>query len=221
MRGVRLVSWLLIVAAAVTAFGVFMPVIDAPLGGRVLSKRETLSLHDAVTHRKLVRRLLVAYRGSEATRVGGALLPKVVPHTGRAKEYFGDAADAMDSLSGVSDADVKHASAGLVALTWIIIGLGALTIALVFFDAVNGRYQRGRVIGALALAVGSAAIAIAVRIGCGLVVFEANGEVGSSVTSLGYGATAMPVAALVAVASAIALLVMLVRNRARVSLPAA
>lgn len=221
MRGVRLASWLLIVAAAVTALGVFMPVIEAPLGGRVMSKRETLSLRGAASNRKLVRRLLAAYHGSHATKVGGTVLGKVMPHAGRAKEYLGDASDAMDTLSGITDDDIKQAGTALLALTWIVLGLCGLTIAMVFFDAVNARYRRGRVIGALLLAVIVAAIAIAVRIGCGLVVFEANDEVGSSLTSLGYGATLMPIAAIVVVGAAIALLVMLVRTPARASVAAA
>ncbi len=221
MHGVRLVSWLLIVAAAVTALGVVMPVVEAPLGGRVMSKRETLSLRGAASHRKLVRRLLAAYHGSHATQVGGTVIGKVLPHAGRAKEYLGDASDAMETLSGVSDDDITHAGTALVALTWFVLGLCGLLIALVFFDAVNGRYQRGRVIGAMILAVLVAAVAIAIRIGCGLVVFEANDEVGSTWASLGYGATLMPIAALVAVGSAIALLVMLVRGRTRASVRAA
>ncbi|GEM_PF-1531128 len=224
MRGVRLVSWLLIVAAAVTALGVVMPMIEAPLGGRVMSKRETLSLRGAASNRKLVRRLLAAYHGNRATQVGGSVIGKVLPHAGRAKEYLGDASDAMDTLSGISDDDITHAGTALLALTWIVLGLCGLTIALVFFDAVNGRYQRGRVIGAMIVSVLVAAIAIAIRIGCGLVVFEANDEVGRSLTSRGYGATLMPIAAIVAVGSAIALLVMverLVRSRARASVRAA
>jgi hypothetical protein len=210
---VRLASWIIIVAAAVTALGVFMPVIEAPLGGHVMSTRETLSLRDAARDRKRVRELLAAYRRSHATKLGGAVIGKVLPHAGRSKAYLGDANDAMDTLSGIDDDDVAHAGTALVALVWLVIGLCGLTIALVFFDAVNRRYHRGRVIAAVILAVVVAAIAIAIRIGCGLIVFEANDEIGAAVTSLGYGATVMPVAAIVAVISALALLVMCVRAR--------
>ena len=218
MRRVRLVSWILIVAAAVTALGVFMPVIEAPIGGHVMTSRETLSLRGAARNRKLVRKLLAAYRGSRATKLGGAVLGQVVPHAGRTKEYLGDANDAMETLSGISDADVRHAGTALVALTWLVIGMCGLAIALVFFDTVNGRAHRGRTIAALVLVIVVAALAVAIRIGCGSVVFEANDEVGRSMTSLAYGATVIPVAASVAVASAIALLVMCVRPRARANL---
>ena len=215
MSDVRLASWIMIVAVAVTALGVFMPVIVAPLGGHVMSTRETLSLRGAARDRKRVRELLAAYRRSHATKLGGAVIGKVLPHAGRAKAYLGDANDAMDTLSGIDDDDVAHAGTALVALIWLVIGLCGLTIALVFFDAVNRRSHRGRVIAAVILAVVVAAIAIAIRIGCGLVVFEANDEVGAAVTSLGYGATAMPVAAIIAVISAVALLVMCVRGSER------
>ncbi len=97
----RLASWIFIVATVVTALGVFLPVLEVPVAGHVVSRRETLSLHGAATNRRLVRRLLAAYRHSHATRVGGAVITKITPHAGRwAKDYLEDAGDAMDTLSG-------------------------------------------------------------------------------------------------------------------------
>jgi hypothetical protein len=205
----RLASWIFVVAAAVTALGVFLPVLE--VAGHVISKRETLSLHGAVHDRAMVRKLLGAYRKHEAMRhvVGG-----ITPHTGgRVKDYLEDAGDAMDTLSGVSDDDARDAGIALLVLTWVVIGLAAVMIALVFFDVVGGVYHRGRIIGALVLAVVLGAIALALRIGCGMVVFEVNDEIGALAVRLGIATIVMPVAAMTAVACSIALLVLHVRSR--------
>lgn len=205
----RLASWIFVVAAAVTALGVVLPLLE--VAGHVISKRETLSLHDAANNRALVRKLLGAYRKHEAIRqvVGG-----ITPHTGgRVKGYLEDADDAMDTLSGISDDDAKQAGRALVILTWFVIGLAALMIALVFFDVVGGVYHRGRIIGALALAVVLAAVSVSLRIGCGVVVFEVNDEIGSEAVRLGITTTVMPIASITALACAIVLLVLHVRSR--------
>jgi hypothetical protein len=205
----RLASWIFVVAAAVTALGVFLPLLE--VAGHVISKRETLSLHAAANDRALIRKLLGAYRRHEAMRhvVGG-----ITPHTGgRVKGYLEDAGDAMDTLSGISDDDAKQAGRALVVLTWFVVGLAALMIALVFFDVVGGVYHRGRIIGALVLAVVLAAIAVALRIGCGMVVFEINDEIGSEAVRLGIATIVMPVASITALACAIVLCVLHVRSR--------
>jgi hypothetical protein len=203
-----------IVCAVVAALSVFMPVLDVPVAGHVMSKRETLSLHGAASNRRLIRKLLATYRHNNAARIGGALVGKATPHTsGRAKDYLEDAGDAMDALSGISDEDAKQAGRALLALTWIVIGLCALMTALIFFDVVTGVYHRGRIIGALVVALLVAALAIAIRIGCGMVAFEANDELGAAAVELGIATIAMPAAAIGAVLSGIALLVLDVRSR--------
>lgn len=202
-----------IVCAVMTALSVFMPVLDVPVAGVVISKRETLSLHGAASNRRLVRRLLAAYRHNSATRVGSAVLGKVTPHAGgRAKDYLEDAGDAMDTLSGISDDEAKQAGRALVALTWIVIGLCALMAALVFFDVVSGVYHRGRIIGALVIAVLIAAIAIAIRVGCGMVAFEANDELGAAAVELGVATIVMPAAAIGALLSSVTLLALMLRS---------
>ena len=207
----RLASWIFVVAAAITALGVFLPLLE--VAGHVISKRETLSLHGAAGNRALVRKVLGAYRKSEALHLQ-RVVGKVTPHTGgRAKDYLEDAGDAMDTLSGISDDDAKQAGRALLILTWFVIGLAAVMIALVFFDVVGGIYHRGRIIGALVLAVVLAAAAIAIRVGCGMVVFEVNDEIGAEAVRLGVATIVMPVAALTALANVVAVLVLHVRSR--------
>jgi hypothetical protein len=207
----RLASWIFVVAAAVTALGVFLPLLE--VAGHVISKRETLSLHGAANNRALVRKVLGAYRKYEVMGMRPAV-NRITPHTGgRVKDYLEDADDAMDTLSGISDDDAKQAGRALLILTWFVIGLAAVMIALVFFDVVGGVYHRGRIIGALVLAVVLAAIAVSVRIGCGMVVFEVNDEIGSEAVRLGIATIVMPLASITALACSIALLVLHVRSR--------
>jgi hypothetical protein len=205
-----LASWILIAAAVACALGVFLPVLE--VAGHVISKRETLSLHGAANNRALVRKLLATYRKSEALHVDHAI-GKVSPHSGRAKEYLDDTTDAMDTLSGISDEDAVQAGRALVILTWIVIGIAAMAVALIFFDVVSGTFHRGRIIGAVLVTLILAALAIAIRIGCGLVAFEANDELGAELVRLGVAATLMPAAALVTFGSAVTLLVLHVRSR--------
>jgi len=207
----RLASWIFVVAAAVTALGVFLPLLE--VAGHVISKRETLSLHGAANNRAMVRKVLGAYRKYEVMGMRPAV-NKITPHTGgRVKDYLEDADDAMDTLSGISDDDAKQAGRALLILTWFVIGLAAVMIALVFFDVVGGVYHRGRIIGALVLAVVLFAIALVVRIGCGMVVFEVNDEIGSEAVRLGIATMVMPIASITALACSIALLVLHVRSR--------
>ena len=100
-----------------------------------------------------------------------------------------------------------------MVLTWFVIGLAALMIALVFFDVVGGDYHRGRIIGALVLAVVLASIGISVRVGCGMVAFEVNDEIGAEAVRLGIATIVMPIAAITALACSIVLLVLHVRSR--------
>ena len=207
----RLASWIFVVAAAVTALGVFLPLLE--VAGHVISKRETLSLHGAANNRALVRKLLGAYRRSEALQLQH-VVGKVTPHTnGRVKDLFEDAGDAMDTLSGISDDDAVQAGRALWIVTWFVIGLATLMIALVFFDVVGGVYHRGRIIGALVLAIVLAAIALSVRVGCGIVVFEVNDEIGAEAVRLGIATMVMPIAAITTLACSIALLILHVRSR--------
>jgi len=210
---VRLASWIFIVCAVVTALSVFMPVL-AVGGSTIVLKRQTLSLHGAAENRKLVRKLLAASRHSHALKLGSVALGKATPHAGgRTKDYLEDASDAYDTVSGISDDDVKQAGRGLLALTWILIGLCAAMTALVFFDVVGGVFHRGRIIGALIISLIVAALCVAVRIGLGMVVFEANDELGAAAVSLGGGALVMPLAAISAVLFCVGLLVLEIRSR--------
>lgn len=179
-----------------------------------MSKRQTLSLHGASQNRKLVRKVLAASRRSDMLKMGNAALGKASSHAGaRTRSVIEDAGDAYDTLSGISDEDVQQAGRGLVALTWIIIGLCAAMIALVFFDVVGGVFHRGRIIGAIVVSLIVAAIGVAVKIGIGMVVFEANDDLGTSAFSLGVAAWVMPLAAISALLACIALLVLEIRSR--------
>jgi hypothetical protein len=207
--GMRIASWIFVACAVVAALGVFLPAIE--VGSHVISRRQTLSLRQAASDRQTVRKLLAAYRRTGATHA--SLVSKANSHaTGALKDVLGDASDAMDTLSGISDDDARHAGTALLVVVWTFVGLCAAMALLIFLDVVAGRYQRWKIITALVIAIVVAAIAIAIRYALGEVAFEANDEIGREAIAVGSAATVIPVSAVGAVCAIVTLLVMHVRS---------
>jgi len=207
MMALRIASWIVVVCALVGALGIVMPAFEVPIAGHVMSKRETLSLRKAAGDRALVRKVLAAYRGSAGTRVGGKVLAKVRPHAhGRLDEYLGDASDAMDTLSGISDDDARTYGTLFAVVLWSFVGLNVAMAVFALVGVVRGRYRRAHLVVDVVLAVVVAAVGAAIFYGCKLAVFEANDEIGSDVLALGsapYVILAVVVGALVATVAAL------------------
>jgi hypothetical protein len=214
MSGLRIASWIFIVCALVCAIGVFVPAFELPVGGHVVSKRENISLRKAVENRNLLRKLLAAYRGTGGKHGAGKLVATLAPHTGgRLKSALDDANDAMDTLSGISDDDAKTFGTILFVVVWSFVGLDLVMALLVFLDAVNGTYRRGRIIGALVISVVVTAVAVAILLGCKAAVFEANDEIGAEVLALGSAPYVILAAAIGALGSIVAMLGLDIRSR--------
>jgi hypothetical protein len=208
----RIASWIVVACALVCALGMFVPAFEVRVAGHVVSKRATLSLHKAAGDRELVRRLLAGFRASGGRRVGDKLVSIARPHAGsRLRGYLEDASDAMDTLSGVSDEDVRTYGTIFAIVVWGFLALDALMAAFVFVDVVGGRFRRGHLIVAIVLGVLVAAIAIAIRWGCGEAVAAANDELGAQALWLGSAPTVLVVGAIGAVVAAIATLVLHLR----------
>lgn len=209
----RLVGWIFVVCAVATALGVFLPIVEMRVGHVVATKREKLSLFHASEERTMVRRLLAAYRHANRHHLEKSA-GKVLSHLhGAAKDYAEDASDAMDTLSGISDEDARRAGIALVILCWTIVGLAAAMVLIVAAGVINDRYRRWQLVLASILAFLQAALCVGVRIGIDMAVFEANDELGANVVANGAAATLLPVAAAGTFLSAIALVVMHVRQR--------
>lgn len=211
MSGVRVASWIFVACALTCAIGIFVPAIELRIGGHVLSKRTSLSLRQAAGDRDLVRKLLAASRGAQHTHAGN-LVHKVAPHaSGTLKDVLGDANDAMDTLSGISDDDAKTAGLVITIVVWAFFVACLAMALLVFLDVVGGEYHRWRLVTALAIATVVAAIGIAIRYACTEVAFEANDELGRDAVGLGAATLVIPITAIGAFCAAITLLVLHVR----------
>ena len=204
----RVAGWAFVMCTVLGAIGAFLPSIELRLGGSAVSKRTQLSLHAASSDRELVRRLLVAYRGSAPRRVGAELVRTVSPRaSGRTRAALDDARDAMDTLDEVGDDDVRTAGMVFAITLWTLLGLQAAMAGLVFTELMRDGYRQSCLVAALVLSVVVAATAIALHLGCREVVWQANDEVGRTAVALRVGAYVLPVAAIGSLIAAIVLVV--------------
>jgi hypothetical protein len=204
---VRLASWVFVIAAVLGAIGVFLPSVELQLGGTSVSRRTRISLYTASRDRDLVRRLIAAYHTSSKRKLSGDLVRTVSPRVGgRVRSVLEDARDAMDMLDDTSDDDVRTAGAGFTAALAALLALDAVMILLVFPSLMRGTFRRGPLIGALVASLLATAIAGALHLACREAVWRANDEVGVTTVALAAGAYVIPLAALVNLAAAIALL---------------
>lgn len=198
----RVTAWLFVVCAVLAALGVVLPSFQLELRGVSLGRRMSLSLYQAHEDRDFVRRVLAAYRRNRHRRDLEDLT-----RNGR----LADAHDAMTSLDAIQDEDIRAADRVLAIVIWAFVALQAITAALVFAGNVRGGHRRGPVIAALALAVVTAAVAIAIHVGCREAVFEANDDLGYAAIALAVGAYVIPIASVATVIAG----VVLVRASAR------
>lgn len=201
----RVAAWLLVACAMLGAVSLFVPSFELQAHGRI-SKRAELSLYAAGQRREVMRRMLAGYRSTSHRKLGGEAVRKAAPRAGgRTREALEDVRDAMDTLDGLTDDDVRTAGIGLVAAVWTLVGLEAVLAGLVFVGLVRSGHRRGRLIGALIVAVVVAALASALHVGVQLAAWEANDEVGRNVVALAPGAYLLPAAALLGLVLAIGL----------------
>ena len=194
----RVVSWLFVLCALAAATGVFMPCLELTA---VRTKHGEVSLYQASTHRAIARRLIAAYHKSHARALGELLVDAAVKHS--KNEYAGDVDDAMTTLDTVSDQDVARAGTALVVVIWLFLLLQAIGALLVLGQLVGDVWRRRRLIAIVALALVSAAIAVALMLGAREAAWQANDEIGHAVVGAGPGVYVMTGATLVALACSI------------------
>ncbi len=200
-------SWAFVVCAVLSAIGVFLPSFELSIHGWSLGRRTSLSLHQAHEDRDFVRRVLSAYRRSEHRRDLEAITAAKVPTKIADKAHLGDAHDALTSLDDVSDDDIRLADKALTITIWAFLALQALTAGLVFVGNVRGEHRKGYLIAALASAILTCVVAIAIHIGCRQAVWEANDDLGYAALHLASGAYVIPIAAAGTVIAGVVLLV--------------
>lgn len=208
----RIAAWLSIAFAVASAIAVFLPGVELQIGGVSLGKRASISLYKAARERDLASALMEKYHATGGRKLGEKAADALLQHAHKhaKKAHVDDARDAMDTLDSVSDSDVKTAGQALVVLTWSFF-LVVLVLVIVMFGTTNEAFTRRRAIAGVAIAVVLAAVAVAVRFGWGMVVAEANDELGVDSFALGIGADLMAIAAVASLGAAIAVLVLRLR----------
>ncbi len=211
---VRIASWTFVACMLLGMICVFLPSAEVQVGGVAVSHRATLSLYRAETNREVVRRWLQLYGHSSSKRMGGALVAALLPHTrGAINDHLGDVHDAMTDLEGVSDEDVKTAGTVLAILLWSFLALHVLAGGLVVRGLVRQRHRGFGLALLMLLAIVIAGVAVALYFAWGAAVFEVNDDIGKDVVGLALGAYVAPVAALLALGSAVVIAVGQLRRR--------
>jgi hypothetical protein len=200
---VRLASWLFVLCMLAAAIGFFVPALELQLGGASISKRTSRSLYQVHEDREFMRHALSAYRGTRARGAAESALKKLgkkIP--ARLRDPLGDVQDAMDTLDGVNDADVRHADTALAISIFGYCALAGLAALLVFLEAVAGTYRKRRLYAACGFAVILAIAGIAVHVGLRAVAAELNDDL-VPVFGLRGGAYLIPIAAVGGLVAAI------------------
>jgi hypothetical protein len=202
---VRIASWAFVLCTLLGVVAVFAPCIQLSIGDK-----RGVSIYKVQADRVLAQRFIVGYGKHKKT--SSAFVVALLPRTkGKAHDVLDDASDAMSTLDDVSEDDAKTAGKVLQTVVWSFLLLSVVGGGLVLRQVVQGDYRRGPTIAAAGITLLTSAIAIAIRVGCGEVVFEANDEIGKAAFELGWGAWAMPAATLAALATGLALVVLTVR----------
>ena len=209
----RALAWAFIVATVVSAVGVFLPSFSAEqVRGVSLGKHASLSLYQVTTKRELARAVVAANHAGARTPVGAAVLAVMSPrYAGKISSTLVDVGDASRTVDELGADDVGTLGTVLAVVVYGFLALHALVLALIFGDTIEDRFRRKRLIAALVVAVVVAGVAVAIYVISRTAVSEANAEIGVSVLRLGTGAYMTTIAALVALASAVALLIKHVR----------
>lgn len=206
----RIAAWLSIAFAVISAIAVFMPGLELRIAG-LSTKSTSVSLWNAALDRDKPRRMIEVYQGLHGRQLGA----KILKHVGN-RAHADDARDAMETLDEVDPEDVRKAGYALVGLAF-----GYLALIAGFFALASGAVRehvtasKRRVIATAVVALLAAAVAIAVRVAWGMVLGEAEEEIGKTSLQIGFGAFLMPVGACGAFAASVAVAVLRLRDGAQ------
>jgi hypothetical protein len=211
---VRVASWIFVVCAAITAASVFLPAVELHAGSYSLGKRGTLSLYQANTDRDFIRRVFAGYHASSRKKLGEAIVGEMMPRVGgKLHGHLDDVHSAMTSADDVSDDDIRTATIALAVAIWAVLALELAMAALVVHQLMRERFTGKRLIGATAMSLVVAAVAVVAHIIVREAVFEANDDLGKDVVAVSYGSYMMLVAAIGAVVAGVTCVVIHYRNR--------
>ena len=205
----RVASWTFVACMLLGMIGVFLPSLEAEVGGIAVSHRTTLSLYRAESNRELVRRWLAGYGKSHGKRVAGAILPVLLPRTkGALNDHLDDVNSAMTELERACPTPTSRrparCSRSCCGRSW---ACSCSRAASSCAASCGAGHRRGSLALAALLALVIAAVAIGLYLGWGAAVFEVNDEIGHDVVQLAIGAYVAPLAALVGLVAMLAIIV--------------
>jgi hypothetical protein len=205
-RAVRVTTIAAIVCTCLSLAAMFLPSGEVVIKEPMATHRAARSLYELGKSSGSVRSFLATFRTSTAKRFGVKALDRLAPHlSGRMADDAAQLREAVAILDGLQDRDIDRAGTAMAAILWTLISLHVLLVLLL--QGTDVGTGRARVIAALVTALLIAALAVGVYVALDRIVGAANAELGRAIFALRTGAFLLPLAALVALSTVIAVVV--------------
>lgn len=205
-RAVRVSAIVAIVCTCLSLAAVFLPTGEVAIRSPAATHRAARSLYELGKSSGSVRSFLASFRASPAKKLGVKALDRLADHLpGRVAEQAEELRVAVAVLDSLEDRDIDRAETVMAVALWTLISLHVLLVLLV--QGTDVGTSRARVILALVTALVTAAFAVGVYVALDRIVSTANAEVGRAMFALRGGAFLLPVGALLALSTAIAVMV--------------
>ena len=213
-RAVRIATIAAIVATCFALGSVFLPTGQITVKGPTVTHTAARSLYDLGKSTGAVRSFLHSFRSSTAKKIGVKVLDKLSPHLrGRVGEQADEIREAVAILDGLRDRDIDTAGKVMAGVLWTLIALNVLLVLLL--QGTDASTSRARVWSSCVLAFIAAAVAVGVYVALTRIVATANAELERDLFALRTGAYLLPIAAVVALATVVAMTIAHVIARGR------
>ncbi len=191
----RYLRFSVFLSALVVATAIFLPYIQAGVGGMAFGKQSTLPLYNAVSDYGFIEKAVTKTEAAPSVRIADALLARMGHSALPFSKHLTEARTALDDVQEVREqAEVE--TIGTILRTTGLVFLGLLAIiAWLMLKSISGREvsrQRSYWVAGLMsiIGVGSVAMFLGAREALSL----ANQELGAAILSLGIGAYLMAAA---------------------------
>ncbi len=197
----RVVRWLLAIAAVLSLVGMFLPAVQLVGPTAALSKHSTVSFYKAFTSQQFVTEAAKRYDATAARGLAAGVVRELGPRGGKLTSFLREVRDDLDDYQQVREVASSSAVGTAVTITgWLMLVL-LVAGAGYAVAALSGRRPRRRTsIVFAALALVAAVVAVAVYAMTGEAVALINDELGRGVIERGAGVSLMLVSTIVTLA---------------------
>ncbi len=205
----RYLRFSVFLSALVVATAIFLPYIQAGVGGMAFGKQSTLPLYNAVSNYGFIENAVAKTEAAPSVRIADALLSRLGRSALPFSKHLAEARSALEDVREVREqAEVETIGAILRTTGLVFLALLAIIAWLMLKSISRREVSRRRsywVAGLMTIVgVGSMALFLGVREALAL----ANEEIGAAILSLGIGAYLMAIAGVIGCVAALAMAVL-------------